>query len=252
MCGQSYHSMVRKEYNSLKSKDIALLGKGIYTVAEAARLARVPAARLSRWVGGYERLGVSYPPLWIPELDVSEDGVVSVVSFADLMESMVISAFYSHGVQIQTVRKAIENAKEEFGIERPFSSERFQTDGKRIFIDLKDIQPNDNSLMDMVSTQRAFREIVQPTFKNIDFQNHTAVRWWPLGKGKSIVVDPKRALGKPMTAITGVPAETLVDALNVQGENRLSNSAVASVSRLFDVPKNEVRDAAEFAVKYAA
>jgi len=236
----------------LKYKGHTVLGKGIYPISEAARLARVPSARLTRWVAGYERLGVSYPPLWVSNLAPPEDETVSVVSFSDLMEAMVISTFYSHGVQIRTVRKAIEIARDSFGIEKPFSSERFQTDGKRIFVEIKDFDPGDNGLMDIVSTQRAFREIVQPTFKNIDFMDNTAIRWWPLGKMKSIVVDPSRALGSPISADSGVPVESLTDALGDIVEKPPSNLEIASVANLFDVTAREVRDAVAFKTKYAA
>lgn len=228
------------------------MGKGVYTIPEAARLAQVSNARITRWIAGYERAGVSYPPLWNSELPAGEDEPVSLVSFADLMEAKVIAAFYAHGVQIQTVRKAIETAKQVFQLERPFSSEKFQTDGKRIFIDLKDTITDDQGFMDVVTNQRTFREIIQPTFKNIEFQQATAVRWWPLGKKKSIVVDPSRSLGKPIEHISGVPIDSLIDALHSDSDIGPTKEDIAYVARLFDVKESDVIDAAEFGKQYVA
>lgn len=170
-------------------------------------------ARINRWISGYQRAGVSYPPLWNSELHTEEDVLQSSVSFADLMEAKVIAAFYTHAVQIQTVRKAIEIAREVFQLERPFSSEIFQTDGKRIFLEIRDTVTDDDGLLDVVTNQRVFRDIVRPTFKNIDFEQAAAVRWWPLGRKSSIVVDPSRSLGKPIEYTTGVPIDSLIDNL---------------------------------------
>ena len=195
----------------------------------------MPGARITRWISGYERAGVSYPPLWNSELHTEEDQLPSLVSFADLMEAKVIAAFYTHGVQIQTVRKAIEIAREVFQLERPFSSEIFQTDGKRIFLELHETVTDDDGLLDVVTNQRAFREIVRPTFKTIDFEQAAAVRWWPLGKQVSIVVDPSRSLGKPIENTTGVPVDSLVDALGIDDNSQTGKQDFEYVARLFDV-----------------
>lgn len=236
----------------MKYKDITILGKGIYTIPEAARLAQVSSARITRWISGYERAGVSYPPLWNSELHTEDDERRSSVSFADLMEAKVIAAFYTHGVQIQTVRKAIDIAREVFQLERPFSSEVFQTDGKRIFLELRDTVTDDNGLLDVVTNQRTFKEIIRPTFKNIDFEQATAVRWWPLGKRTSIVVDPSRSLGKPIENSTGVPIDSLIDALGIKDSSVPSKRDFDYVSRLFDVEVSHVIAAAEFSKQYAA
>ena len=236
----------------MKYKDVTILGKGIYTIPEAARLARVSGARMNRWISGYERAGVSYPPLWESELHFEDDEPPSSISFADLMEAKVIAAFYIHGVQIQTVRKAIEIAREFFRLERPFSSEIFQTDGKRIFLELGDTVSGDEGLLDVVTNQRTFREIVSPTFKNIDFEESTAVRWWPLGKNNPVVVDPSRSLGRPIDNSTGVPIDSLVDALGIKDNSKPSKQDFQYVSRLFDVEVSNVIAAVEFSKLYAA
>ena len=62
-----------------RSQSPVVIGKGVYSVAEAARLADIPAARISRWLRGRQRVyrgeNVFDPPLWVPELpDI--DGVL--------------------------------------------------------------------------------------------------------------------------------------------------------------------------------
>lgn len=236
----------------MNTKDIPVLGKGVYTLAEAARLAQVPSARISRWIRGYERAGVWYEPLLESELPPGDDMRSSVISFADLMEVKLIALFYEHGVRIQTVREALERARSEFGLERPFSSRKFQTDGKRLFLELREACPDDKGLLDIVSRQRVFKNIVEPTFKNIDFEGVAPVRWWPLGRRNAIVVDPARSLGRPIDNASGVPVDAIVDAIGDECLSEIESRDIATVATLFDLPKATVRQASEFARRYAA
>lgn len=242
----------------MNAEHIPIIGRGIYTIAEAARLARVPAARINRWICGYERDGVEYPPLWEPELRTSRHADLVFVSFADLMEARVIAAFYKHGVQIQTVRKAIEQAKNEFGIERPFATRKFQTDGKKIFLDIineiqrsNPLDSRDKIYLDIISSQLQFSSIIKPALKDVEFENNLASRWWPLGKNKTVVVDPSRSLGKPINNATGVPVEALVGALDSTNKNP-TESDFANVALLFEVSKRDVKEAFVFSEKFAA
>ncbi len=236
----------------MSSDNTAVLGKGIYTIGAAARLARVSRARLTRWVAGYERQGVEYPALWSPDFKSDERNSVSVLSFADLMEAIVISAFAEHGVQIRTVRRAIEMAREKYDLERPFSSEIFETDGKNIFMELREYDPDDSGLIDIVNSQRAFKNIVKPAFKNIEFSHRRAARWWPLGKSRGVLVDPSISLGAPIVSKSGVPIDALVSALPETKGEMPSESEVRSVARLYDVSNLEVRNAAFFNLQFAA
>lgn len=43
-------------------EDPSLLGIGIYTAGEAARLTGLPAARIRRWLQSHEARGQTYPP----------------------------------------------------------------------------------------------------------------------------------------------------------------------------------------------
>lgn len=242
----------------LTNQQSQILGKGIYTVAEAAKLARVPRARISRWICGYERDGIEYPPLWSPELSRPAMTDLAFVSFADLMEARVIAAFYESGVRIQIVRKAIERAKDLFDVERPFATKRFQTDGKSIFIDIKnDIEKSSEAdslkaYMNIINSQIPFATIIKPAFKDIEFEDNTAARWWPLGKNKTVVVDPSRSLGKPINGPTGVPVEALFDAMDVGDDKKPTENEYSNVAKLFEVSKQDVKDAIDFYEKFAA
>jgi hypothetical protein len=86
-----------------------LLGIGLYTAEEAARLLAVHPSTVRRWLVGY-----SYPPkdkasghqpavIRAGRRDPAEPGAVT---FLDLAELLVIKGFRRHGIPLQQVRDA--------------------------------------------------------------------------------------------------------------------------------------------------
>lgn len=226
------------------ARDHDLVGIGLYTLAEAARLAGTAPAQLARWLRGYSVGGKRYPALWAPQVDL-DDGKL-YLGFRDLMEARVARAFIAEGVSPQTIRAAILRARELIGDERPLSTGRFKTDGKAIFIELATSRAGDEGLLELVRGQWNFREIVAQTLKDIDLGPDGApLRWWPRGKAAGIVVDPARAFGQPIDAATSVPIAALSAAVGVEG-------SAEAVARAWEVPLATVRRAIEFAGERAA
>jgi len=89
----------------------SLLGVGVYTPSEAARITRVSAGRIKRWLSGYAFKSSdgahASPPLWPPEIP-STDSLV--LSFRDLLEVRFVDAFRQHGVGWKSIRIAAEHA----------------------------------------------------------------------------------------------------------------------------------------------
>ena len=231
------------------------VGEGIYTLAEAAALLRIPTRRLSRWVNGYVRGGVRYAPLWHSSM-VEESGGESV-SFADLMEARVVAAFHETGVRIPVIREAIDRARLEYGQGRPLSTRRFRTDGRRLFGEIPNARESasgEPALVDIGLNQRVFRSIVEPALRNVEFEDGSAARWWPLGGRRIVVLDRARSFGRPIDAASGVPAHVLHDALgDARGpEGETPREAYRGVARLYGVPEKVVREAETFSRRFAA
>ncbi len=79
----------------------------------------------------------------------------------------------------------------------------------------------------------------------IDFDKNQAERWWPLGRRKQVVIDPKRSFGQPIVNEGGVPTVVLADAYRAE-------RSIKRVVAWFDVGKAAVRDAVEYERKLAA
>jgi uncharacterized protein (DUF433 family) len=162
--------------------DISLIGIGLYTVPEAARLTGISVPRIRRWLTGYRyRAGEvehASGPLWTPE----------VPKFGSKIE--------------------------------PLSTQRFRTDGRTIFLEVAG-EIEEPALFDLKRDQYLFHRMVAPSFKDIEFEDGVPARWWPASEARGIVLDPKRSFGKPIVAEYGVPAAALADAYKVRRSFKL-------------------------------
>ncbi len=216
------------------------LGVGSYTAAEAAALVGVPARNVSRWLGGYSyRHGGNerrMAPLWSTQLDMIDDRLE--LGFRDLIELRFVKAFVDAGVGLLSIRNCLDYARGLVGDERPFSTRRFKTDGRTIFLQSLDRSP-DGSMLDLKNRQYVFSRVIERTFKDLDVDDDVVIRWRPYKGKDSIVLDPERAFGQPIAAESGVPVVSLADAVLAEG-------SIERVSRLFDVPEAVVRDATNY------
>jgi len=216
------------------------LGIGYYTVPEAARLLRMPAINIRRWLGGYVyRNGseeIAMPPLWVPQIPKVNDHIE--LGFRDLIELRFVNAFTKAGLSLITIRHCLEYAKECVDDDRPFSTRRFQTDGRAIFLDSLHTT-GEEELLDLRKRQYVLKQVVERSFKDLDIENDAVTRWRPYKGKETIVIDPTRAFGQPIATKYGVPTATLADAVRAEGSTR-------HVAKLFEVQESIVRDAVNF------
>ncbi len=222
------------------------LGLGIYTLSEASRLTNVSAQRIRRWLLGYRYLYEGAPceqvPLFKGQIAPFESKVE--LGFRDLLEIRVVNAFVEAGVGLPTIRKALVRASALLSSDHPFSTARFRTDGRGIFLELSD-EADEPALVDILRGQYAFKKIVEPSFKDLEFIGDQAVRWWPLTIRRTVVLDPAIAFGQPIVSKSAVPTLALANAVKAEGSE-------LRVSKAFRVSLDEVRDAVEFESRLAA
>lgn len=220
-----------------------MLGVGLYSPAEAARLTHLTPSRVRRWIKGYSYLyptkvgiarGSSGPVI---TSDLPPIASQSAISFLELVEMLVVSAFLKRGVSLHTIRLAAVRAAKKLDTPHPFAFKKFKTDGKGIFLEFV----QQHNLLELSKAQYAFPEVLDKYLEQIDFDQISmfAERWWPLGKEKHVVVDPKVAFGKPILVGTRVPIETIKCAIRA-GETE------KSICRWFDLGSKQVRDAISF------
>jgi len=224
-----------------------LLGVGIYTVPEAARLTGVSQQRIRRWLKGYtypyKDQTRRSPPVWRRELPIVGNSLA--LSFQDLMEVRFVHAFREAGVSWKTIRFAAQKAGARFRQSHPFSSRRFKTDGRSIFVEIQG-QAGEPSLVDIVRDQHAFHQVLAPYLVGVEYDEGENIRrWWPLRGKRTVVIDPARSFGQPIIAKEGVPTGVLARAYQVEESYEV-------VAKWYAVDPRAVRDAVEFEGKLAA
>lgn len=197
----------------------ALIGVGLYTPAEAGRLLRLPASKISRWLRGHTIGNHHYPALWLPEVNIDDQRMF--LGFRDLMEVRVADAFIRAGVSAIRVRHAIEIARNLVGNDHPLATNRFKTDGREIFLQVIETDESGEQrerLLNLFRKQYEFKGIIEPILKTVDFgEDGAPVLWWPKGRQGQIVLDPRRAFGQPIEASSSVPTATLAAAARHEG-----------------------------------
>jgi uncharacterized protein (DUF433 family) len=216
------------------------IGVGFYNVGEVSRLTKIPHVNIRRWLAGYtyrsKGTAIAMAPLWLPQLP--PDGDELQLGFRDLIELRFVQAFIANGLKLRTIRACIQYAREVVGDDRPFSTQRFQTDGKTIFLDSVR-GSGESELLDLKKKQYAIRYVIQRSFKDLDIEDRFVARWRPFKGKASIVVDPNRSFGQPIVTKYGVPTITLAQAAEAEG-------SVSQVARLFEIPASVIRDAIVF------
>lgn len=226
-----------------------LISVGLYTFQEASKLTNASPQDLRRWLNGYSHKAygsegrVRNAPLWKAEL---AEGQVEGISFHDLLEVRFVQAFRKHGVSLQTIRAASEQARELFNHPYPFTCRRFQTDGRSIFATALE-ETGETELLDLAKRQFAFTKIIEPSlYRGIEFGNdELASHWYPLPRSKAVVLDPTISFGKPIVTNGYVRTSILYDSFKAE-ENK------QYVAKLYDVPVSAVESAIRFEERFAA
>ena len=224
----------------------------MYSQAMASRLVGLDSSRVRRWLQGYE---YTYAPKTSTAKGrrrqsplVHRRGALGsqYASFVDLIDLLFVKKFVEHGISVQRLRKALEEAVELTG-DHHFAQRRFWTDGRKIYLQIKD-KPAEALLELLSGGQWVIAPIIKQVAHQIEFDVITGVskRWFPLGKEKSVVVDPSVAFGAPTIAGRGVQTANIFDLYEGEGRN------VGDVAAWLDLPPEAVRHAVEFEQALAA
>jgi uncharacterized protein (DUF433 family) len=220
----------------------ALVGVGLYTVPEAARLVNVPARTLRRWTTGYTfARGRSSGPLF--QRDLADRTRQPILTFQDLIELLLVRQFRRAGWSLQRIREEEKRAAERFKINHPFAAKKVLTDGHYWFTEEEPVIGEDGRVHRVIqkqpSRQLVFTQFVLPFLKNLDYEGDEPSSYWPLGKGQRIIIDRSRAFGKPIDNETGVPTRALYD-MHAAGDS------IEEVARWFHVSPEAVRAAVAY------
>ena len=149
---------------------------------------------MNRWIDKYwdGELGHEFEKRYSWKTENSK-----AVSFHTLVEFYVMMQLAEAGVKTRKVLEAHKELSQLYGTHFPFALKEvldgINTDGKRIFFDIED------NTISLDGTKQLNLGFIKIFFKKLEFDtNNLASRLWPLGREKSILIDPERKFGHPV------------------------------------------------------
>ena len=142
----------------------------------------------------------------------------------DVIEILFIKSFQTYGLSIHLIREAVERASLLLSSPHPFAMKKFYTDGKTILARIAK-ESELPELIDLIKKQYQLDPIVLPElYECIDFDKYEiAERYWPEGKDKKIIIDPKINFGELSISGSNVPIKTIAELFkNGQTANELA------------------------------
>jgi uncharacterized protein (DUF433 family) len=215
--------------------------RGVYLVPDAARILRLPLAVLRTWLSGRPDDERRHFPAG--EFVTSGNGADRHFGFHALIELFTVAQLRKRGLPMSVIRQARAELMERFQTPHPFALEGLMTSGRTLVKSL-----NDEILLELGSRgQTAFSKVLEPFCASLDFDRASslAIRYFPLGKKHPVVVDPRRAFGRPVIDGTNLTTETIMSLLR-------GGEAVENVAESFQIPVQAVLSAKTFEQQKAA
>lgn len=212
--------------------DLNILGEGVYSPREVARLIGGTSQDVLRWTRG------SGPndPLWLSHYHKLDDA--TELSFLDLVELRVVKAFRRAGVSLQAIRFAINFASEKYEVEHPLSSLRFKVGGQEILMEAVEKDGDYVSLSKKHPGQKAFAKIISQSLDDLEYEDNVATKWHPK-YAKGVVLDPKRYFGDPILDEYGVSTKILAQEFS-------EHKNAKYLSKIYEIPSKAIQTALNF------
>lgn len=176
---------------------VSYLGRGIYDVAEVARLIRKTRGRVEGWT----RSRSSRPPLLTGEL-------AGLFSFWDLISLRVIGELIDRGVPRDDIATGAEHLARSLGTDRPFAHEKLATVGAGFFADITDGWEDAG-----LGGQLAFQSTIKPLLEPITFNEASMAMIWRPSPG--VWINPEVQAGAPCVDGTRIPTSQIAGLLDI-------------------------------------
>ena len=221
----------------MDAKNTNLRDQPAYSLAEAARYLKLPAATLRSWV-----VGRAYPkgesvatfrPLLKPARKHPP-----LLSFYNLIEAHVLRSLRTeHGVAIRELRRAITYAERTLKIERLLLNKDLRTHAGEVFLD------EYGKLISLsTSGQIAMRRMLEEHLKRVEWdQWQFPVRLYPYVSAeptteRPIAIDPDIAFGRPVVIRAGVSTEAIAGRID-------AGETVEALAEDYDLKPEEIEEA---------
>lgn len=199
--------MVSGHDSVMTTRADSLLQRPVYGITEAAGLLGLRPDRTRAWLDGYERQGVSYPPVIRSEHTGDE-----IVTWGEFVELGYVREYRRKGVPLQRLRPVIDELRREFATPYPLATSRPYVYGKELVLELQERTDLPAAIAIVVRSgqQILLTDEAKRFFGKVEFDHAgagEARRLLPAGQASPVVIDPLVRFGRP--AVAGVATERL-------------------------------------------
>ena len=225
---------IRREKPFADDLDVAA-----YTLSEAARYVRLPAATLRAWALGRQYPtsvgGGCFPPLIRPASQQPP-----LLSFSNLIEAHVLRSLRTeHGVSVKALRSALAYAEKALHIERLLLRPELRADAGKVFLERY------GELIELsASGQLAMRRLLEEHLKRVEWDaSKFPARLYPFvspiapSEERLIAIDPRIAFGRPVLLRRGVSTSAIADRID-------AGETVEDIATDYDLGPAEIEQAA--------
>src|SRR6266851_1854317 len=119
-----------REDNSSTPPGRSYLGVGLYSLPEAARLARMPVSTLRRWAGDYRSPANGRPSAPMPLVRREDPDLIAqgLLTFSELIALLLIRRLRQAGVPLTAIRAMAQQAAVALQTSHPLATRRFYSD----------------------------------------------------------------------------------------------------------------------------
>ena len=211
------------------------LGIGIYTASEISKILRVPYQKVYVWMNKYwdGDLAKNYSQKY----SWQQEGT-RAVSFHTFVEFYIMMILSEYGVKPKQVLNAHQELTKMYDTAYPFANkevlERMRSDGKKVFFEDKD------GIIELNGTKQFNLDIIKIFFVKLEFdKDELASKFWPIGKEKSILIDPNRRFGQP-----------IIDGKNISPEiiyrHSKAGDPINYIAQIYGLTENQVKHSIEY------
>lgn len=211
------------------------IGSGIYTATEIANILRVPYRKVYTWMNKYwdGKIGKEFGSKYSWDINGTR-----AVSFHTFIEFYVMMRFSEAGVKPKQVLEAHTELSKMYRTAFPFARKEvlkgIRSDGKHIF--LKTIA----GTIELNGAKQFNLDLIKIFFVNLEFdKDNLASRFWPIGKEKSILVDPTRGFGHPVIEGKNIFPEIIYS-------HHKAGDPIAYIAHVYQISESEVNHALEY------
>lgn len=222
---------------------VSLLDRRVYGLPDVDRLLALPPGTARRWIDGYDRGGVHYPPVVRAERTRDEE-----VTWGEFVETRLLAEFRARGASMHRLRPAVVRLREEFGRyplahARPF----LDIDGRELVRHVQqEVGITGHEMLVVVRSGQAMMSAPVKSFvddlRYVGDTDREASAVIPVQFGGLVTLDPLHQYGRPV--VRAVPTE-------VVAEQFRAGESTETIADLFDLTVAQVEQALRFELSLA-